>query len=202
MRLDYQNIGRTWWDPYNVTSRDPSTCQPAGRPGGGRWSVTAWSKNLTNKLYNAEFSPGGFLGEPAAPLRRRCHLQVLMRESMREFDEKSITQAVIGRLSECDDPRFKRVMTSLITHLHDFVREVELTEPEWIAAIQFLTDVGKTCTEKRQEFILLSDTLGVSVLVITLNHPADRAAPNRRCWVPSIGRALPICRAAAILPRE
>jgi hydroxyquinol 1,2-dioxygenase len=92
---------------------------------------------------------------------------------MREFDEKSITQAVIGRLSESDDPRFKRIMTSLITHLHDFVREVKLTEPEWLAAIEFLTDVGQTCTNKRQEFILLSDTLGVSVLVITLNHPAD-----------------------------
>ena len=95
---------------------------------------------------------------------------------MREFDEKSITQAVIGRLSQSDDPRFKRVMTSLITHLHDFVREVKLTEPEWLAAIEFLTDVGQTCTSKRQEFILLSDTLGVSVLVITLNHPADEGS--------------------------
>jgi hydroxyquinol 1,2-dioxygenase len=91
---------------------------------------------------------------------------------MREFDEASITKAVIARLSDCDDPRFVRVMSSLITHLHDFVREVKLTEAEWFTAIQFLTDVGKTCTEKRQEFILLSDTLGVSVLVITLNHPA------------------------------
>ena len=95
---------------------------------------------------------------------------------MREFDEKSITQAVIGRLSECDDPRFKRIMTSLITHLHDFVREVKLTEPEWLTAIQFLTSAGQTCTDKRQEFILLSDTLGVSVLVITLNHPADKGS--------------------------
>ncbi|HTV77295.1 MAG TPA: intradiol ring-cleavage dioxygenase [Steroidobacteraceae bacterium] len=92
---------------------------------------------------------------------------------MREFNEKSITQAVIDRLSECDDPRFKRVMTSLVTHLHDFVRDVQLTEAEWLTAIEFLTDVGQTCTPKRQEFILLSDTLGVSVLVITLNHPAD-----------------------------
>jgi hydroxyquinol 1,2-dioxygenase len=95
---------------------------------------------------------------------------------MREFDEKSITQAVIGRLDGCGDPRFERIMKSLVTHLHDFVREVELTEPEWLAAVQFLTDVGKTCTDKRQEFILLSDTLGVSVLVITLNHPAGRGS--------------------------
>jgi hydroxyquinol 1,2-dioxygenase len=95
---------------------------------------------------------------------------------MREFDETSITQAVLARLSDCDDPRFQRVMTSLITHLHSFIRDVSLTESEWLAAVQFLTDVGKTCTDKRQELILLSDTLGVSVLVITLNHPADQGS--------------------------
>ena len=91
---------------------------------------------------------------------------------MREFDEKSITPAVLARMDQCDDPRFKHVMTSLLTHLHDFVREVKLTEHEWITAIQFLTEVGKKCDPKRQEFILLSDTLGVSILVITINHPA------------------------------
>jgi hydroxyquinol 1,2-dioxygenase len=92
---------------------------------------------------------------------------------MREFDEKSITRAVIARLDDCTDPRFRKVMTSLITHLHEFVREVELTEQEWIDAIQFLTQTGQLCTDKRQEFILLSDTLGVSVLVITINHRAE-----------------------------
>jgi iron complex outermembrane receptor protein len=62
LRLDYQMIGTTWWDPYNVTSRDPVNLLDL-RAGleGDRWSVTAWSKNLTNKLYNEEFSPGGFL---------------------------------------------------------------------------------------------------------------------------------------------
>ena len=95
---------------------------------------------------------------------------------MREFDEQSLTQAAIDRLGACDDPRFKRVMTSLITHLHDFVRDVKLTEPEWLAAINFLTDVGQACTDKRQEVMLLSDTLGVSMLVITLNHPAEQGS--------------------------
>ncbi len=95
---------------------------------------------------------------------------------MSQFDEKNITKAVIDRLGECRDPRFKQVMSSLVTHLHDFVRDVKLTEQEWITAIQFLTDVGKTCTDKRQEFILLSDTLGVSILVISLNHPAERGS--------------------------
>ncbi len=92
---------------------------------------------------------------------------------MQEFDEKSITAAVLARMDQCEDARFKQVMSSLVTHLHDFVREVKLTEAEWIGAIQFLTAVGKTCTDKRQEFILLSDTLGVSILVITLNNPAS-----------------------------
>jgi hydroxyquinol 1,2-dioxygenase len=95
---------------------------------------------------------------------------------MREFDEQSITQAVIARLSECHGARFKRVMSSLVTHLHAFVREVQLTEAEWLTAIEFLTEVGKTSTDQRQECILLSDTLGVSVLVITLNHPAYRGS--------------------------
>ena len=92
---------------------------------------------------------------------------------MREVNEHTITQAVIDRLDECKDPRFKQVMTSLVTHLHDFVRDVRLTEHEWITAIQFLTAVGKTVTPKRHELILLSDTLGVSILVITLNHPPE-----------------------------
>jgi iron complex outermembrane receptor protein len=61
-RVDYQQIGRTWWEPYNVTSRDPVNLLDA-RLGieGARWSLTAWSKNLTNQTYNTEFSPGGFL---------------------------------------------------------------------------------------------------------------------------------------------
>lgn len=69
LRLDYQQIGRTWWDPYDVTSRDPVNLinLRAGLEG-ERWTVTAWSKNLTNKLYNAEFSSGGFLWR--APPRR------------------------------------------------------------------------------------------------------------------------------------
>jgi len=62
LRVDYNNIGRTWWDPYNVTSRDPVSLVDA-RLGlqRGPWALTAWSKNLTDTKYNAEFSPGGFL---------------------------------------------------------------------------------------------------------------------------------------------
>lgn len=85
---------------------------------------------------------------------------------------ESVTQRLLGR---CDDARFKQLMTSLIGHLHQFVREVELTEQEWLAAIQFLTETGKKCTDMRQEFILLSDTLGVSILTILLNQQKSMA---------------------------
>jgi iron complex outermembrane recepter protein len=63
VRLDYQEIGRTWWEPYNITSRDPVSLVDL-RLGlqGERWTLTAWSKNLTNKIYNAEFSPGNVGG--------------------------------------------------------------------------------------------------------------------------------------------
>jgi hydroxyquinol 1,2-dioxygenase len=111
---------------------------------------------------------------------------------MLEFDDKSITQAVIGRLSESHDPRFKRVMSSLITHLHDFVREVKLTEHEWLTAIQFLTDVGATCTDKRQEFILLSDVLGLSMLTIGINAPSDPLATEPTVFGPFFVKDAPL----------
>ena len=95
---------------------------------------------------------------------------------MAQFSEHDLTAAVIERLAECDDARFKTVMTALIRHLHDFVREVELSEREWLTAIRFLTEVGQACTDKRQEFILLSDTLGVSILVDAINHRTPTGA--------------------------
>ena len=84
--------------------------------------------------------------------------------------ETTLTDAVIARLSGDADPRFRRVMQSLIRHLHDFVRDVELTEEEWFEAIKFLTATGQKCDDKRQEFILMSDVLGVSMLVDAINH--------------------------------
>ena len=80
----------------------------------------------------------------------------------------SLTDEVLQRLDGCTDPRFKKVMGSLITHIHDFVRAVDLQTGEWMQAIEFLTATGQACNEKRQEFILLSDTLGVSMLVVAL----------------------------------
>lgn len=94
---------------------------------------------------------------------------------MRNFDEKSITDAVVDRFSDTPDPRIKQVCTSLVKHLHDFVRDVRPSEEEWAYAIDFLTRTGKICDGNRQEFILLSDTLGVSMLVDAVNNPTKGA---------------------------
>jgi hydroxyquinol 1,2-dioxygenase len=89
---------------------------------------------------------------------------------MSDMTEQKLVDAVLKKLESAKDPRFKEVMTSLIRHLHAFVRETELTEAEWFAGIQFLTATGQKCDGKRQEYILLSDTLGVSMLVDAINH--------------------------------
>jgi hydroxyquinol 1,2-dioxygenase len=95
---------------------------------------------------------------------------------MRDFDEHNITEAVIERFADTPDPRLKEIMASLVQHLHDFVRDVELSFEEWTVAIDFLTRTGQICSDKRQEFILLSDTLGVSMLVDAINHRMPRGA--------------------------
>jgi hydroxyquinol 1,2-dioxygenase len=86
--------------------------------------------------------------------------------------ESNITDNVLESIENTANPRVKTIMASLIRHLHAFVRDVELSEEEWLAAIQFLTRTGQKCDDKRQEFILLSDTLGVSMLVDAINHRA------------------------------
>lgn len=91
---------------------------------------------------------------------------------MRDFNEQTITDAVISQF-KAQDPRLQQILTSLVKHLHDFIRDVEPTEEEWFKGIQYLTDVGHMCDENRQEFVLLSDTLGVSILVDAINHRAD-----------------------------
>lgn len=95
---------------------------------------------------------------------------------MRDFNETNITQAVLERLAATPDPRLRQVTESLVRHLHDFVRDVEPSFAEWQAAIGFLTATGQMCDEKRQEFILLSDTLGVSMLVDAINHRMPEGA--------------------------
>ena len=84
--------------------------------------------------------------------------------------EEQITQNVLNSMAQASNPRLKKVMNSLIYHLHDFIREVELTQEEWALGVQFLTRTGQMCDEKRQEFILLSDITGVTMLVDAINH--------------------------------
>lgn len=95
---------------------------------------------------------------------------------MREFDEASLTEAVVRRFGETPDPRLRQVMQSLVRHLHAFIRDIEPSFEEWQAAITFLTRTGQKCDDTRQEFILLSDTLGVSMLVDAINHRAAAQA--------------------------
>jgi len=92
--------------------------------------------------------------------------------AIRNFNEETLTAEVLRRIEDAPNPRVKEVMTSLIKHLHSFVREVRPTPDEWMTGIQFLTDVGHWSDDKRQEFILMSDTLGVSMLVDFLNYQA------------------------------
>jgi protocatechuate 3,4-dioxygenase beta subunit len=88
---------------------------------------------------------------------------------------EQFTEMVLARL-DCKDKRTEAILTKLITHLHNFIRDIEPTEEEWFKAIDFLTRTGKTCTGKRQEFILLSDVLGVSMLVDSINHSNNNGA--------------------------
>jgi hydroxyquinol 1,2-dioxygenase len=103
---------------------------------------------------------------------------------MRNIDQNTITSAVLQRIASTEDPRLKEIMTSLVVHLHDFVREVKLTEDEWKAGIDFLTETGQKCSATRQEFILLSDTLGVSMLTIALNHAKPVGATEATVYGP------------------
>ena len=86
------------------------------------------------------------------------------------FSEERSAEVVAASFQGTRDERLRQVMTSLVRHVHAFVKDVELTEAEWGKAIAFLTATGQQCDDVRQEFILLSDILGVSMLVETINH--------------------------------
>ena len=87
-----------------------------------------------------------------------------------DFTEETATDAVIDSFAPSTDPRLREILTGLVRHLHAFAKEVELTIPEWNAGIDFLTRTGQKCDADRQEFILLSDVLGVSMLTETINN--------------------------------
>jgi hydroxyquinol 1,2-dioxygenase len=96
--------------------------------------------------------------------------------SVQLVTEDNITDLAVARWATAHDPRLAEIMTALVRHLHDFAREVRLTEAEWMAAMQWLTRTGQISDEKRMEFILSSDVLGLSMLVVQMNHRFDPKA--------------------------
>jgi hydroxyquinol 1,2-dioxygenase len=103
---------------------------------------------------------------------------------MRDFDETTITEAVLTSVHGAPDARVRQVSEALVRHLHAFIREVEPTEAEWEWGIRFLTETGHLCSDTRQEFILLSDTLGVSMLVDAINHRLPGGATETTVFGP------------------
>ena len=103
---------------------------------------------------------------------------------MRNLNQDNITQAVIARFGDTPDPRLKEIMTSLVQHLHAFAREVRLTEAEWGQGIDFLTATGQKCDAQRQEFILLSDVLGLSMLTVAMNNDKPRGCTEATVFGP------------------
>jgi hydroxyquinol 1,2-dioxygenase len=95
---------------------------------------------------------------------------------MQLITEDNITELAAARWATAHDPRTAEVLSALVKHLHAFAREVRLTEAEWMAAVQWLTRTGQVSDDKREEFILASDVLGLSMLVVQMNHRLDPAA--------------------------
>lgn len=98
--------------------------------------------------------------------------------------EQYVTDRVLVSFDDATTPRFRELMRSLVRHAHAFVRDVRLTEPEWEAAIDFLKRSGDITDDKRQEFILLSDVLGLSMLTIAVNQPPDPNATEATVFGP------------------
>ncbi len=94
---------------------------------------------------------------------------------MQRMTEQELTSDVVARFGKTPDARLRQLMQALVRNLHSFAREVRLTEDEWMATIQFLTATGQISDNVRQEFILLSDTLGLSMMVDMINHGSDSA---------------------------
>jgi hydroxyquinol 1,2-dioxygenase len=98
--------------------------------------------------------------------------------------EERLTAQVLRSFDSAPSPRVRELLHGLVEHLHAFAREVRLTEAEWRAAIQFLTRTGQITDDRRQEFILLSDVLGLSMLTVAINSPPDAGATEATVFGP------------------
>jgi catechol 1,2-dioxygenase len=117
------------------------------------------------------------------------------------FTEETSADVVAGRMKNASDPRLRQVMEVIVRHLHAAVKEIEPTQDEWMKAILFLTETGHTCNDWRQEFILLSDTLGVSMLVDAINNrkpsgasPSTVLGPFHVTGAPELPMGADICK--------
>lgn len=115
-------------------------------------------------------------------MTRSTHRRIETRES--QAREKAVTEEVVESFDFAESERFREVMQSLVRHVHSFARDVRLSQEEWAAAVDFLTRTGQISDDRRQEFILLSDVLGLSMLTVGINAPAVEGATESTVFGP------------------
>lgn len=118
------------------------------------------------------------------------------------FTEEGSAELVNARMTEAADPRLKQVMGALVRHLHAFAKEVDLTQEEWDIAVDFLTRTGQICSAERQEFILLSDVLGFSMLVDAINNRRPEGATENTVFGPFHVADAPIREMGAVISMD
>ncbi len=112
---------------------------------------------------------------------------------MRDFDEQTITDAVHQSFAGTPDARLAQIMSRLVAHMHEFIRDVAPSFEEFQAAVGFLTATGQISDQRRQEFILLADVLGVSMLIDAINHRMPEGATETTVLGPFHVADAPLC---------
>jgi catechol 1,2-dioxygenase len=116
---------------------------------------------------------------------RREYTRIIMSTvATQPTTEDDITAEVLRRFDATPDPRLRQIVQSLVKHVHMFLKDVQLTEAEWFEGIRFLTETGQKCDDRRQEYILLSDTTGVSMVVDLINHRKPAGATESTVFGP------------------
>src|SRR6185312_6049747 len=102
----------------------------------------------------------------------------------RDAREQAVTDQAVASFDKAESARYREVMQSLVRHMHQFARDVRLTQEEWERGIEFLTAAGHITDDRRQEFILLSDVLGLSMLTVGINAPTEGEATESTVFGP------------------